>query len=70
MNNEQLKKCPCGKVPKKLYINWDTSLQRWGTIYTDCCASWLVEFKNNHFRDEEKYYQDAVKAWNSLPRGF
>lgn len=70
MNNEKLKKCPCGKEPKRLFFTFQDSSQKWGHAWGDCCGDWEVQFKNNYELDYDKQYQNAVKQWNSLPRGF
>jgi len=67
--NEELKPCPCGKVPTELCIIEGCNY-KWGYASgMDCCGDWEIEFRTNqHKIDSDECYLEAVKYWNLAPR--
>ena len=58
----ELKKCPCGKVPDRLLVCIN---QKYHRVCGDCCGFWEIEFRDDHYKSNEK----AIEAWNIAPRG-
>lgn len=67
--SEQLKPCPCGEVPTRLYTS-ECGVYGAMTAHGDCCGDWSV----GPFDSQGLYGGDvrlkalAVQAWNSAPR--
>ena len=64
---KELKRCPCGEIPEELIIIFYDDSDTWGHVYSECCAQWEVEFRNNGAAGD-KSYELAVEAWNEAPR--
>lgn len=62
-----LEPCPCGKTPKMLMVELETSKKR-GHTFGDCCGEWMIEFNNNYNVDKEKMADKAKVAWNRATR--
>jgi len=70
MNNENLRCCPCGEIPTKLYTSDIRDRNKWINVSGNCCGKWTVEFKASYHSDESmKLAIEAVDAWNKAPRG-
>lgn len=66
---EPLKPCPCGKTPKKVYVEEGQSC-KWAMVYGDCCGEWNVEFRTQYLKiGSEELHKFAVEEWNEAPRG-
>lgn len=65
--DNQLKPCPCGKVPTALNVFEGDC--KWYQASGNCCGEWLIEFRS-HYRkvDSPEAYQLAVEAWNKAAR--
>lgn len=64
----QLKKCPCGQIPTRLFTEPGYT-SSWANVYGNCCSKWIIPFEpinNTVFTDAS--YAEAVKAWNDAPR--
>jgi len=65
---KDLKKCPCGKTPKKLFIVSADTADKYAYVSTaDCCGEWDVEYRNDYKIGDESYAL-AVEAWNNAAR--
>lgn len=65
---KELKKCPCGKTPKKLFIVSADTADKYAYVSTaDCCGEWEVEYRNDYKIGDESY-ELGVKAWNNAAR--
>jgi hypothetical protein len=65
----ELKPCPCGVVPHKLFIQSMDSMDKYANVSAiGCCDDWEMEFKNNGSMGAD-CYSKAVEAWNKAPRG-
>jgi len=65
---QELKKCPCGSVPKSLQINAQDR-DKWAFVSGDCCGEWSIEYRNNYARvPSEESMERARVAWNNAPR--
>ena len=67
----EIKPCPCGKTPGKLYIMSDSgNTPKWARVSGDCCGDWEIEYRNSY---EDIAGPDAMKlarqTWNEAPRG-
>ncbi len=67
MNNKQLKKCPCGQIPKDLLIETGSSC-KYSFACGDCCNEWSVEFRTTYTNDDSELEKLASIAWNSAAR--
>lgn len=66
----ELKRCPCGKTPDKLFIQDAGQGGKWAYVGGDCCDSWEIEFRTSYYDIDSKDCEDiALEAWNSAPRG-
>ncbi len=64
-----LKPCPCGIVPKELWLSENGQGSKYATACGDCCGEWNIEFKTQYKRlDTQECISFAVKAWNESPR--
>ncbi len=64
-----LKSCPCGAVPKVLYISTSVSGCRYAFVSGDCCGEWEIEFRAEYnYIDSADCMELAVKAWNAAKR--
>lgn len=66
----ELRACPCGEVPKGLYVELANPTEmgaKMGAASASCCGSWRVEFLNR-FAQGEDSLRLAVAAWNEAPR--
>ena len=63
----ELKPCPCGQVPERLYILEDKV--KWNTVQAGCCGDWVLEFRANwlHHKDPE-CMELAIAEWNRAKR--
>ena len=66
----KLKKCPCGKTPKRLGIEADGRGGKWAYVMSyDCCGEWMVEFRTQYEdTGSAKCMEYAIRAWNNTPR--
>lgn len=64
---QNLKPCPCGKIPDILLIS-DNGV-KWAYVFGDCCNEWHVEFRTayNSIESDECMVL-AVEAWNLAKR--
>jgi len=68
MSNE-LKKCPCGKVPDELFIA-EGSTFRWRYVSGNCCGEWAIEARvESGLNDSEGIKHECMVAWNDACRG-
>ncbi len=64
----QLKSCPCGQTPKKLFISENGS--KWAYACGDCCNEWHIEFRTFYKPiDSDECMKLAIEAWNITSRG-
>ena len=67
---DNLKPCPCGKTPTKLYIRDANQGRKWAWCSGDCCDEWNIEFRTQYEPyDSDECYKLAVEAWNEAKRG-
>ena len=65
---ENLKPCPCGETPDRLYITEGPTC-KYAYVYGSCCGEWNVEFKTKYFKiDTKDCMQLAIKEWNDTTR--
>jgi hypothetical protein len=64
----KLKRCPCGKIPKKLLIIETQESPKWKNCFGNCCAEWGIDFRAAVENKDEM--ELAIEAWNNAPRGF
>lgn len=65
---KDLKECPCGKTPKKLFIVSADKADKYAYVSSaDCCGEWEIEYRNDYKVGDESY-ELAVEAWNRAPR--
>lgn len=65
----ELKRCPCGEVPKKVYII-ESNSSKYMYVVGECCGEWMVEFSTNyHPADTSECKALAVEEWNNAKRG-
>lgn len=65
----ELKRCPCGEVPKKVLPEC-TGSAKYMLAVPSCCSEWMIEFRANyHDIDSEACQALAVEAWNNASRG-
>ena len=62
----ELKRCPCGKIPKDLGIQ-ETLSGKWCFVVPSCCGEWTIEYRNGYAVGEEQR-RLAWEAWNDAPR--
>lgn len=64
-----LKRCPCGKVPAALHVSAEGNTPKWAMVYGDCCAEWHIEFRAGYKRlGSREMRERATQAWNTAPR--
>jgi len=67
---DNIKKCPCGKAPDRLYIASAGQGGKWAYTYGDCCNVWEIEFRAEYKDlDSKECMGLAIEAWNEAPRG-
>jgi len=67
----ELKKCPCGETPNKLYITKHGYSTKHAYVYGSCCGCWVTEFRLNYYDlDSSEALEIATKEWNRTLRGF
>lgn len=68
--NQELKPCPCGAVPEKLYTR-ECGVYGSVTAHGDCCGDWAVGPFEDHgmYGGDKRLKALAVQAWNNAPRG-
>ncbi len=65
---EELKACPCGKIPKELSICIGSNY-RWAYVGAGCCDAWEIEFKTQGYDiDSKECMEIAITEWNSATR--
>lgn len=63
-----LKRCPCGKVPKDVFVQ-QGACSKWAYVYGDCCGEWSIEFRTGYKDIESEACKElAVDAWNEALR--
>lgn len=61
--NDELRECPCGKVPTKLHIYGEDAKWKW--VSGDCCNEWNIEFRTGYHKVGSKEIMErAIYAWN------
>ena len=66
--SNQLKPCPCGKMPERLQIT-EGSTMKYAFVSGVCCGEWNIEFRTNYLTAEAPECMNlAIKAWNRSPR--
>ena len=66
--------CPCGKTPKKLFINDNGCFSqkgKWAEVGADgCCSEWRLNFFHGYTElGSDECMDFAIEAWNEAPRG-
>lgn len=65
-----LKRCPCGVIPKELAITGNSNFVKYAYVYGDCCGEWEIEFRTQYKDlESDECMALAIKAWNEAPRG-
>lgn len=66
---QSLEPCPCGNVPKSLFIQpGDTCKYAW--VSGNCCGDWNIEFRTDYKElNSEECMDIAIRAWNDAKRG-
>ena len=61
--------CPCGQIPKKLFITDNGQGMKWASVYGSCCGEWEIEFRT-HYKpfDSDECMELAIDAWNDATR--
>jgi len=66
-----IKRCGCGKVPKKLHISDAGQGGKYANCIGDCCGEWTLEFRTDYKEmDSDECMALAITAWNDAPRNF
>ncbi len=66
---QELKACPCGKIPTDLGISDIGQGSKWAGAYGNCCSEWIVEFRTQYSSlDSEACKILATLEWNAAPR--
>ena len=66
---EELKPCPCGKVPTKVFATDAGQGGKWANVSGDCCGEWSIEFRTQYAAlGSSECMNLAVEAWNEAPR--
>jgi hypothetical protein len=71
MDKENIKPCPCGKIPERLYIQLIAPVGTKGCALAECehCRYWGVEFSFSYNEiDSDASMSHAIEAWNKAPR--
>jgi len=63
------KPCPCGAIPKTLFITTTSQGRKWTAVSGSCCDTWLIEFPTEGLTDFEVDEAGAV-AWNAASRSW
>lgn len=67
--SEELKPCPCGKIPKELGIQDANQGGKWAYAICDHCGTWEIEFRTDYAPlDSPECKALAYNAWNYAPR--
>jgi hypothetical protein len=67
----ELARCPCGKIPKALFLMDTGQGGKYVNAMGGCCGEWSVEFKTSyHPIGSEKCMELAIDEWNRAPRAF
>jgi hypothetical protein len=67
--SDELKPCPCGKIPKELGITDAGQGGKWAQVMGDCCGEWTIEFRTMYEAlDSSECMKLATDAWNEAPR--
>ena len=67
---ENLKCCPCGKIPEGLGIAESPSGSKFGYVSGYCCGMWEIEFRTDYNGlDTDECMKRAVQMWNETERG-
>lgn len=65
----ELKPCPCGKTPERLYIVDIGQGSKWANVMGNCCNEWMVEFRAHYKRlSSEECMKLAIEGWNEAHR--
>jgi len=68
-NSDELKPCPCGKIPKELGVYDANQGAKWAWVNADCCGEWAIEFRTQYKPfDSPECMQLAKDAWNAASR--
>ena len=62
-----LKSCPCGEVPDRLYVE-EGPTAKWSFVVGSCCGAWYFEFRTHYLTDRKTLLELATDAWNDAPR--
>ena len=66
----ELKRCPCGSVPKQLDVTDAGQGGKWAWVSCGLCGEWSIEFRTQYLDlQSDECYKLAVQAWNEAPRG-
>jgi hypothetical protein len=68
-NMSDIKPCPCGATPTKLYISGNYDGDKYAVVNGGCCGDWEIEFRTGYYpwhSDECQEY--ALQAWNAAKR--
>jgi len=66
----ELKKCPCGETPSKLWITDAGQGGKWAHVAGMCCNEWMIEFRTEYNGlDSDKCMELAIENWNEAKRG-
>lgn len=69
MQTNEIKPCPCGKVPTELFLADANQGMKWAFASGDCCGEWIIEFRTNYATlDSDECKRLALEAWNGTPR--
>jgi len=64
-----IKQCPCGKTPEKLYISDAGQGGKWAWVSGCCCGEWSIEFRTNYAAlDSDECMKSAIQGWNETER--
>jgi len=65
----ELKLCPCGKRPNKLFISDGGHSGKWAIACGNCCYAWNVHFGTQLFGiGSDECMKIAIKEWNGSLR--
>ena len=67
----EIKPCPCGVVPEKLFVSQGDTY-RWARASAGCCGVWEIEFRRPSRAlelDGPEVQAAAIIEWNAAPRG-
>ncbi len=70
MSKNELKPCPCGKIPTELHISDAGQGGKWANVCGNCCDEWMLEFRTDYNNlDSDECMKLAVDWWNDAGRG-